>query len=187
MRYREAHSMVKYPSEVDDEFIASSGYGVPSSNIGGQSVSVVSREPVSWLRGWNYTTDLYRILEYAVDAQGRRNAVNNGITPAWPLYEQTTMSESSVMEKVQHTYAALPSQLKETLPVTGDSQKDLFGFQSANIQATLQLLRMVLFSTEERSVDKRCDVAGELLSAFSKIPVEYLKAISAPLVCSLRP
>lgn len=63
--------------------------------------------------------------------------------------------------------------------------KDLFGFQSANIQATLQLLRMVLLSSEEIGVERKCDVAGELLSVFSNVPIEYLKAISSPLVCAV--
>lgn len=92
------------------------------------------------------------------------------------------MTESVVMERVLAMYSALPSQFRETLPVTGDPSKDLFGFQSANIQATLQLLRMILFSTEDIGVERKCDVAGELLSMFSNVPVEYLKAISSPLV-----
>lgn len=91
------------------------------------------------------------------------------------------------MERVLSMYAALPSQFKETPPTTGDMAKDLFGFQSANIQATLQLLRMVLLSAEELGVDRKCDVARELLSVFSNVPVEYLKAISSPLVCALCP
>jgi hypothetical protein len=94
------------------------------------------------------------------------------------------MSEEAVMERVYSMYAALPSQFKETPPTTGDMAKDLFGFQSANITATLQLLRMVLLSAEELGVDRKCNVAGELLSVFSKVPVEYLKAISSPLVCA---
>lgn len=92
------------------------------------------------------------------------------------------MPEGTVMNHVLALYSALPSQFRETLPVTGDPTKDLFGFQSANIQATLQLLRMVLFSAEDRGVERKCDVAGELLSVFSRVPVEYLKAISSPLV-----
>lgn len=92
------------------------------------------------------------------------------------------MSEPAVMERVLTMYAALPPQFKETPPTTGDMAKDLFGFQSANIQATLQLLRMVLLSAEELGVDRKCDVAGELLSVFSKVPVEYLNAISSPLL-----
>jgi hypothetical protein len=80
-------------------------------------------------------------------------------------------------------YAALPPQFRETQPVIGDLAHDIFGFQSANIQATLQLLRMVLSPNEVQGVDEKCDVAGHVLRVFSKVPVEYLKAISSPLVC----
>ncbi|KAF3397767.1 hypothetical protein F1880_006509 [Penicillium rolfsii] len=112
IRYREAHSLVRYPSELDDEFIIDLGYGVPSVTSGLNlfqtgNVAVVSRQPTPWLRGWNFTTDLYRILEH--------------------------------------------------------------------------LLRMVLLSAEEIGVERKCDVAGELLSVFSNVPIEYLKAISSPL------
>jgi hypothetical protein len=82
-------------------------------------------------------------------------------------------------------YSALPSQFRETPPTTGDMSEDLFGFQAANIQATLQLLRMVLLSTEEIGVERKCDVAGEVLSVFSNVPLDYLKAISSPLVCAV--
>lgn len=92
------------------------------------------------------------------------------------------MTEAAVMAEVQPLYATLPPQFRETLPVTGEPAKDLFGFQSANIQATLQLLRMVVFTTEDNGIERKCDVAGELLGAFSQMPVEYLKAISSPLV-----
>lgn len=188
IRYREAHSLVRYPSEVDDEFITPHGYGLPPVSPGSGVLSpgkltVVSRQPVAWLRGWNFTTDLYRILEHVVDANRRRLSSANGTSQVWSLFTPASMSESAVMERVLSMYAALPSQFKETPPTTGDMAKDLFGFQSANIQATLQLLRMVLLSAEELGVDRKCDVAGELLSVFSKVPVEYLNAISSPLVC----
>lgn len=137
---------------------------------------------MTWLRGWNFTTDLYRILEHVVDGNRRRFSSANGTTQVWSLFTPASMSEPVVMERVLSMYAALPSQFRETPPTTGDISKDLFGFQSANIQATLQLLRMVLLSAEEIGVERKCDVAGELLSVFSKVPVEYLKAISSPLV-----
>lgn len=192
VRYREAHSLVRYPSEVDDEFITPSGYGVPqitpTSSYTGPAhneVSVISREPASWLRGWNFTTDLYRILEHAVDHLRRSHSHGNGTTRIWHLFGPSSISESTVMDQVLAMYASLPAQFRETLPVTGNPSKDLFGFQSANIQATLQLLRMVLFSAEDRGVERKCDVAGELLSVFSTVPVEYLKAISSPLLYHL--
>ncbi|KAJ5583395.1 hypothetical protein N7535_002015 [Penicillium sp. DV-2018c] len=187
IRYREAHSLVRYPSEVDDEFITARGYGLPpvtpdSGVISPRDVTVFSRQPVAWLRGWNFTTDLYRILEHVVDGNRRRFSSANGTSQVWSLFTPASMSEPAVMERVLSMYAALPSQFKETPPTTGDMAKDLFGFQSANIQATLQLLRMVLLSAEELGVDRKCDVAGELLSVFSNVPVEYLKAISSPLL-----
>jgi hypothetical protein len=147
-------------------------------------VTVVSRQPTSWLRGWNFTTDLYRILEHVVDGNRRRFSSANEMTQFWSLFNPLSMSEPAVMDQVLTKYSALPSQFRETPPTTGDMSKDLFGFQSANIQATLQLLRMVLLSTEEIGVERKCDVAGELLSVFSNVPIEYLKAISSPLVCA---
>lgn len=179
--------MVRYPSEIDDEFITNSGYGVPpaspaSTRTGHADITLISRQPMNWIRGWNFTTDLYRFLEHAVDFHRRRWSQGNGTTQVWSLFGPASMPEGVVLDHVLTLYSALPSQFRETLPVTGDPAKDLFGFQSANIQATLQLLRMVLFSAEDRGVEKKCDVAGELLSVFSKVPVEYLKAISSPLV-----
>jgi hypothetical protein len=190
IRYREAHSLVHYPSEVDDEFITKHGYGVPrvspeSNLLPPSNVTVVSRQPVTWLRGWNFTTDLYRILEHVVDGNRRRFSSANGTTQVWSLFDPLPTSEPAVMDQVLIMYSALPSQFRETPPTTGDMSKDLFGFQSANIQATLQLLRMVLLSSEEIGVERKCDVAGELLSVFSNVPIEYLKAISSPLVCAV--
>lgn len=188
VRYREAHSLVRYPVELNDEFITHQGYSMPTvspiSNASSVNLADGSRPPVSWLHGWNFTTDLYRILEHVVDGTRRRFSSANGTQEVWSLFSPANMSEPAVMERVLSMYAALPSQFRETPPTTGDIGKDLFGFQSANIQATLQLLRMVLLSAEEIGVDRKCDVAGELLSVFSKVPVEYLKAISSPLVRS---
>ncbi|KAJ5983864.1 hypothetical protein N7481_005963 [Penicillium waksmanii] len=186
VRYREAHSLVRYPVEMNDEFITHEGYMPPVSPMptapGHVDPTGSSRPPVSWLHGWNFTTDLYRILEHVVDGTRRRFSSANGTQEVWSLFSPANMSEPTVMERVLSMYAALPLQFRETPPTTGDVGKDLFGFQSANIQATLQLLRMVLLSAEEIGVDRKCDVAGELLSVFSKVPVEYLKAISSPLL-----
>lgn len=186
VRYREAQSLVRYPVELNDEFITHQGYTMPpispATAPSGPLDAGGSRPPVSWMHGWNFTTDLYRILEHVVDGTRRRFSSANGTQEVWSLFSPVNMSEPAVMERVLSMYAALPSQFRETPPTTGDIGKDLFGFQSANIQATLQLLRMVLLSAEEIGVDRKCDVAGELLSVFSKVPVEYLKAISSPLL-----
>ncbi|OGE46810.1 hypothetical protein PENARI_c106G12408 [Penicillium arizonense] len=187
IRYREANSLVRYPSEVDDEFIIYHDYGLPpvspySSVLSSGDVTIASPQPVAWLRGWNFTTDLYRILEHVVDSNWRRFSAANGTAQVHSLFSPPPISEAAVMEHILSMYAALPSQFKETPPITGDMTKDLFGFQSANIQATLQLLRMSILSAEELGVDRKCDVAEELLSFFSKVPLGYLRAISSPLL-----
>ncbi|KAJ5287342.1 hypothetical protein N7478_003028 [Penicillium angulare] len=181
IRYREAHSLVRYPIEVDDELITHQGYRMPGVSPASTAMGQ-GDVPVSWMHGWNFTTDLYRILEHVVDGTRRKFSSANGTQEVWSLFSPVSMSEPAVMERVLSMYAALPPQFRETPPTTGDIGQDLFGFQSANIQATLQLLRMVLLSAEEIGVDRKCDVAGELLSVFSKVPVEYLKAISSPLL-----
>lgn len=141
-------------------------------------------QPSQWIRGWNFTTDLYRTLEHAVDCQRWRSSSNtDGRTGVWSLFRPAPMAAASVMDHVLSMYSSLPAQFRETPPVTGDPAQDIVGFQSANIQATLQLLRMVLFANEDPGADGKCDVAGQVLSVFSKVPVEYLKAISSPLVC----
>ncbi|RHZ45096.1 putative C6 transcription factor [Aspergillus thermomutatus] len=178
IRYREAQSNVHYPSEVNDDFTSDNEYQVDLNDVyGGKG------QPSQWMRGWNFTTDLYRILEHAVDCQRWRSPPNtDGKTEVWSLFRPAQMTASSVMDHVLSMYSALPAQFRETPPVTGHPAHDIVGFQSANIQATLQLLRMVLFSSEDRGVDGKCDVAGQVLSVFSKVPVEYLKAISSPLL-----
>lgn len=156
-----------------------------ASTLNQSPVSVVSGHSLCWMQGWNFTTDLYRILEHVVDGTRRKSSSANGTQEVWSLVSPATMSEPAVMERVLSMYSALPSQFREAPPTTGDMGKDLYGFQSANIQATLQLLRMVLLSAEETGFERKCDVAGELLRVFSKVPVEYLKAISSPLVILL--
>ncbi|KAF7716031.1 Fungal Zn(2)-Cys(6) binuclear cluster domain-containing protein [Penicillium ucsense] len=168
IRYREAHSLVRYPSELDDEYISDRGYDLPQvsptpQKSGPGDAQTANGLPVSWIHGWNFTTDLYRILEHVADGTRRRFSTANGTIEVWSMFSPASMSEPIVMERVLSMYAALPPQFRETRPTTGDINQDLFGFP-------------------EIGVDRKCDVAGELLSAFSKVPVEYLKAISSPLL-----
>ncbi|KAL4877375.1 fungal-specific transcription factor domain-containing protein [Aspergillus karnatakaensis] len=179
IRHREAQSNVQYPDKVKDEFIAKNELGVSPTSVEQNGVLAPA---VDWIAGWNFTTDMYRILEHAVDSQRRRTPPNNGLTDVWTIFRPAQATGSWLMDHVLSMYAALPPEFRETRPVTGDLAHDIFGFQSANIQATLQLLRMVLSSNEDQGVDEKCDVAGQVLSVFSQTPVEYLRAISAPLL-----
>ncbi|KAL6232837.1 hypothetical protein BDW75DRAFT_11623 [Aspergillus navahoensis] len=179
IRHREAQSNVRYPGDVKDDFISKNTHRVSPAENGRLGAPWLSDD---WICGWNFITDMYRMLEHAVDSQRRRSRPNNGTMDVWSLFRPPQTTGSWLMDHVLSMYSSLPPQFRETRPVTGDLAHDIFGFQSANIQATLQLLRMVLSSNEEQGVDEKCDVAGQVLSVFSKVPVEYLKAISSPLL-----
>lgn len=135
--------------------------------------------------GWNFTTDLYRILEHDVTRLRSRSSKLH------TLMEHRTPTGLSMfshdhLQKINELYSLLPPAFKELRPVTGDPAKDIYGFQTANIQATMALLRMVYLSLEEHvDLDKKCSVASEVLSTFHRVPKPYLKAISTPLIYHL--
>ncbi|THY72097.1 hypothetical protein D6C86_06117 [Aureobasidium pullulans] len=137
-------------------------------------------------RRWNFTIDLYRVLEHVVNKARAKRFNHDDRRSVDSLVFGDAFSEKSVMATMLNMYYALPPQFKSTPPMTGDPAQDIYAFQAANIQATLQLLRMMLFSTEDGpSVERKCDVANEVLSVFQTIPTRYLRAISTPLIYQL--
>lgn len=99
--------------------------------------------------------------------------------------DKSLVSPSYICDKVMSMFTDLPHRFKETPPITFDPKEDRFGFQSANIVATVQLLRMVLFTAQGATVGERCQIASEVVDAFITIPVGYLNAISSPLLYHL--
>ena len=175
IRTQEVHLNVRYPNEYDDGTIASTKLEVPAG-----------QHRVSWLVGWNFTIDLYRVLEHVVNKSRAKRFSHDDRRSVDSLVFGDAFSEKSVMATMLNMYYALPPQFKATPPMTGDSTQDIYAFQAANIQATLQLLRMMLFSTEDGpSVERKCDVANEVLTVFDTIPPNYLKAISTPMIYQL--
>jgi hypothetical protein len=99
----------------------------------------------------------------------------------------STVPELQIMEKVVDLYFQLPARFQDTkAPVTLDRARDIYGFQAANIQAALQLVRITLFeSYDSHNMHQKCDVAEEVLNTFRNIAPPYLAAISTPLVYHL--
>ncbi|KAI5203594.1 hypothetical protein E4T39_04094 [Aureobasidium subglaciale] len=174
-RTQEIHLNVRYPNESDEGTIASTAIEAPPGH-----------HRVSWLKGWNFTIDLYRVLEHVLNKARAKRFNHDDRRSVDHLVFGDGFSEKSVMGSMLNMYYDLPPQFKATPPMTGDPTVDIYAFQAANIQATLQLLRMMLFSTEDGpSVDRKCDVANEVLSVFETIPTRYLRAISTPLIYQL--
>ncbi|RMY09652.1 hypothetical protein D0868_04119 [Hortaea werneckii] len=173
IRGSEAAFNVCYPCDIDD--------GI-SGKAPGTFEMATETETVTWLQGWNFVTDLYRILEHTLYSL-RQLRSNRERTPAMPVtFFDCPVSQNAVLDHVMAMYEELPPIFKSTKPITNDSRDTLFGFQAANIAATVQLVRMVLFTTEGSDVEQKCEIARDLIRAFRSIPVEYLQAISSPLL-----
>ncbi|KAK3074605.1 hypothetical protein LTR53_002816 [Teratosphaeriaceae sp. CCFEE 6253] len=170
---QETHSNVRYPVEVNDEDLTVE----PAS----------PHDDEHWLRGWNFTTDLYRMLEHSVKRKRRHTENENGRLSVTNLLVPNEMPDSQVMDNVLGAYYELPARFRATnLPLSGDRAQNLVGFQAANIQTTLQLVRMTLFSAAlNNDVDQKCYVAEQVLTTFHTVTPRYLRAISTPLVYHL--
>ena len=96
-----------------------------------------SNKSVSWLRGWNFTTDLYRILEHALNHFHRRRRRERPTSIVRDIFEENVLSQASVLDNVVDLYAGLPPRFRETPPVISDPVEDRLNFQAANIAATL--------------------------------------------------
>ena len=170
---QENHSNVRYPSEVSDEDLFTA-IGSP-------------RNEENWLRGYNFTTDLYRVLEHSMKRMRRNKPIGDDRICITRLLIADGLPEAQVMDSVVRLYYQLPAAFKNySLRPDGNKRNNFIGFQAANIQATLQLVRMTLLSTSpSHDVNHKCDVAQQALSVFHSIAPEYLRAISTPLVYHL--
>lgn len=174
MKFQETSANVRYPTEIDDgEITATACVPCPEGN---------------WLRGWNFVTDLYRVLEHTIKSVRRNHQHhrNDRITVTH-IFGFGRFNDIAVAEGVWTLYRQLPERFRNfATPVTGDTLQDLYGFQAANIQATYQLLRMTLFSVDyNQDVYQKCDIAKELLSSLHSICPRFLTMISTPLVYHL--
>ncbi|KFY39550.1 hypothetical protein V495_05891 [Pseudogymnoascus sp. VKM F-4514 (FW-929)] len=188
-RCRQSQCRVFYPSEVDDESFSDKEFSnlLPqrSPHQGFEVRPGPAIDTSSWLHGWNFITDLYVVLEHAMDSfHGRRPQTTAHFSPG-NMFNRVAPSQSAVLDKVMWMHQQLPDRFKETQSVTFDTAEGRLSFQAANIAATLQLVRMVLFTAEEATVGRKCAIARELLDEFAKVPVFFLRAISSPLLYHL--
>ena len=193
--YHESQINVAYPTEVyDDDEVTVTGIIPPKP-----------RSRVSFLRGWAFVVDLYRILEHATDhLRSSRIGGATALDDVTGLYTRKLgPSEDEVMGTVADMYNALPDEFKRADPMTGCPELDRYGYtgehvrahlktrpklmKAANIIITLQVLRSVVAGTEVPDVNQRCSIAAETLDALATIPKSYLIGCSAPAVSLFAP
>ncbi|BGP57374.1 hypothetical protein JCM8202v2_005015 [Rhodotorula sphaerocarpa] len=155
LRSRQASLLVRFPSHTDAECVRSDA--APS-----ESVELAS-DP--WLTGWNFVTELYKTLEYALDSPQRGSA--------------------TAFDFLDSAYLSLPVEFREMRPFSGNAAEDRIGYQTANIRVTMQTVKMVLVCHDLSFSEKRAQalqIAESLLEDIDSVPLPYLQAISAPLL-----
>jgi hypothetical protein len=189
IRSREYQSSVSYPGEVDDDMFDDSGFAstaLPLSTLENSPHSQARADTISWMAGRNFVIDLYRVLEHIImrlsvrKSRAQRQTLIDGV-----LQASDSLSQEAVLNSVMQMYANLPQCLKETKPITSKPRLDRFGFQAADIIATVQLLRMILLSATGAGICEKCQIANEVVNAFIAIPTAYHHAISVPLLFHL--
>lgn len=166
IRSCESQSNVAYPTPVgDDTQFSDARYAsFDGTSVLAHASPATAREAVtgqSWLQGWNFTTDLYRVLEHIVD-QFRRRRDHRLSTHVDTIFGGYTASNSDVLAAILNMYQGLPSRFKE-IPKAHNSTDHLLNFQTASIAATIQLVRIMVIAAEDATVKHRCTVANELL------------------------
>ncbi|TEA18470.1 hypothetical protein C8034_v009495 [Colletotrichum sidae] len=138
--------------------------------------------PGSWLTGWNYITDLYRVLEHVVVRmrKGRVKAVHTDLANI----DRLLPSIDDILVEVLERKRKLPMYASQAFPASDNREENLCGFQVANIACTYQLLRMAAFACEDQ-FEEACSAAIELIDEITNVPVEYLRAIGHPMLQEL--
>lgn len=155
LRSRQASLLVRFPSHTDAECVRSDA--APSES------AETASDP--WLTGWNFVTELYKTLEYALDSPQRGSA--------------------TAFDFLDSAYLSLPVEFREMRPFSGNAAEDRIGYQTANIRVTMQTVKMVLVCHDLSFSEKRAQalqIAESLLEDIDSVPLPYLQAISAPLV-----
>ncbi|CAI4220257.1 unnamed protein product [Parascedosporium putredinis] len=138
-----------------------------------------------WLVGWNFTTDLYRILEHALSRLRTQHSRFNlfrseeAITTNSPAGGAMGSANRYILQRVDSLYTTLPPIFKELRPATGNIATDIYGFQAANIKPPSPC------SGCRRRPEKKCAVAEDILTIFDHVPESFQRAISTPLIYHL--
>jgi len=146
---REAQNNVHYPAEVDDDYLSittKEGVSQGRSSLSTETSLAYTLNgwgsvsgPVSWLRGWNFVIDLYRVLEHALDGFRKRSPETDHTKFVADVWKMKLPQQSAVLDAMMHKYDSLPVRFRQTLPISMNQKEDLFSFQAANIAATIQV------------------------------------------------
>ncbi|BEJ00412.1 hypothetical protein CcaverHIS631_0502690 [Cutaneotrichosporon cavernicola] len=166
-KHREARARVKYPAEADDDNVHDTGVSLPLGHV-------------SFMRGWNVCTDLYRIIEHVYDNLRADTTDEDDEDSVTGFLVRANRIDSHAAHKLlTRLVGDLPPELRRVKPMTGDIDIDRLGFVATNIMITGQTLKMMLALCDGSSVHHRCAIASELLDELATLPTSYLQASSS--------
>ncbi|KEF52026.1 uncharacterized protein A1O9_12016 [Exophiala aquamarina CBS 119918] len=130
-----------------------------------------------WFSGWNYSTDLYRILEHAVVSFRMRKHKH-----PLPLGLNDGFLSGVLSKKLSMIKEGLLPQYEKAFFRSDDNGRNRCGFQAANIFCIIHLVRMLTSLSDDHELDSICDTAQEMIESMRKIPSEYVRACGATLL-----
>lgn len=96
----------------------------------------------NWIAGWNYTTELYRILEHAiVDFRSKRTARTT------VLWSESRPKPSGILQQLKEMQSNLMPEFAQAAMRSTDSGSNRCGFQVANILSTIHVRLCISHST----------------------------------------
>ncbi|KAI8221784.1 hypothetical protein K4K53_007295 [Colletotrichum sp. SAR 10_77] len=123
--------------------------------------------PGSWLTGWNYITDLYRMLEHVI-VRMRKQRVQAVHTDRHDNDMDILLpSIQEMLDNVLNRKLQLPLYASQAFPSSNNREENLCGFQVANIACTYQLTRMAHFACLNQ-FDDACNAAIDLIDEITK-------------------
>ncbi|KAI1617866.1 putative C6 transcription factor [Exophiala viscosa] len=141
---------------------------------------------MEWLSGWNFITDIYRGIEHLISYfKNHRMTIsqeNRNLSTAFLLdYDP----REKILAPLATTFQNLPERFKRARKASRDVRQNRCGFQTANIIATYQLLRMLSFTASDTTFHEACQTALELIEEISAIPLEYMRAMGLAMLQEL--
>lgn len=133
-----------------------------------------------WFSGWNYTTDLYRILEHAVVSFRTRRRLH---TPSMGIIDPA--QKGLLSEKLASLQHCLLPQYEKAFLRSEDNGRNRCGFQATNIFCTIHLVRILTSLSDDHDLDSICNTAQEMIDSMRQIPLDYVRACGATLLQQL--
>lgn len=135
-----------------------------------------------WLAGWNAYTDISRAMALAIKQIRLQKSHSSGRGPTLASLEFVNAASRAKFSEAARRIEQLPPALREPFRVTGNPDRDCYSFQAVHLITSFEFLKIKLFCAQNAPIDQRCAIAVKFLHDLDRIPLDYSRAISTPLL-----